>query len=194
MKKTLLLKLAQNWKSGLTVGLVSIPIAISLAVASHASPVAGIISAVWAGFFASLFGGSHYNITGPTAALSGLLTAYAIAFGAECLPMLAIFSGIFIYIAYRCRLERYLIFVPGSALHGFILGIAVMIICSQIPPAFGFLSAPTHHNVVVQSYKAILLIPSATYLPAFIMFMIFFMSVYLLEQARMTVQFIYREK
>ena len=179
MKKALLLKFVQNWKSGLTVGLVSVPIAISLAVASHASPVAGIISAVWAGFFASLFGGSHYNITGPTAALSGLLTAYSVAFGAECLPMLAILSGIFIYIAYRCRLERYLIFVPGSALHGFILGIAVMIICSQIPPAFGFLNAPTHHNVVIQSYKAIMLIPSATYLPALVMFMLFFIGLVL---------------
>lgn len=130
--------LTSNWISGLTVGLVSIPIAISLAVASHASPVAGIITALWAGLMASLFGGSNYNIIGPTGALAGLLLINANTHGPESLPMLAILSGIFIFFAYLVKLEKYLMFIPGSALHGFILGIALIIVLGQINAACGF--------------------------------------------------------
>ncbi len=37
----------------------------------------GVITAAWAGLFASFFGSSNYNIVGPTGALSGLLANYA---------------------------------------------------------------------------------------------------------------------
>ena len=85
-----LLRLSTNWKSGLTVALVSIPLSVSLAVASQSTPTAGIITAIWAGLLAALFGGSHYNVVGPTGALSGILAAYALGHGAGLLPLLAI--------------------------------------------------------------------------------------------------------
>ena len=65
----LLSKINENWKSGLAVSLISLPLAVTLAVASHATPVQGVITAVWAGLVASLLGGSNYNIIGPTGAL-----------------------------------------------------------------------------------------------------------------------------
>jgi SulP family sulfate permease len=74
----MLQKLKQNWKSGLTVSLVSIPLSVSLAVASGADPTMGIITAIWAGLIASIFGGSNFNIVGPTGALSGILATFAI--------------------------------------------------------------------------------------------------------------------
>ncbi len=101
----LFLRLKQNWKAGLTVSLVSIPLSISLAIASQTSPVAGIITAVWAGLVAAIFGGSNYNIIGPTGALSGILGTFAIIHGADTLPTLAIVSGILILISYLLRLE-----------------------------------------------------------------------------------------
>ncbi len=33
----------------------------------------GILTAFWAGLVAAVVGGSHYNIVGPTGALSGIL-------------------------------------------------------------------------------------------------------------------------
>lgn len=59
-------ELAANLKPGITVSLVSLPLSISLAIASGASPVQGIITACWAGLVSALFGGSHYNVVGPT--------------------------------------------------------------------------------------------------------------------------------
>jgi MFS superfamily sulfate permease-like transporter len=53
--KTIKQRLQENWKSGLTVSLVSIPLSVSLAVASGATPTMGIITALWAGFAAAFF-------------------------------------------------------------------------------------------------------------------------------------------
>ncbi|HBP01180.1 MAG TPA: hypothetical protein DD454_03145, partial [Candidatus Moranbacteria bacterium] len=66
-------KLKSNWKSGITVSFVSLPLSISLAVAAGATPLMGVITAIWAGLVASVLGGSNYNIVGPTGALSGIL-------------------------------------------------------------------------------------------------------------------------
>lgn len=80
----------KNLKSGLTVSLISIPLSISLAVASGVTPLIGIITAIWAGLFAALFGGSNFNIVGPTGALSGIIAAYVISNGIIGLPVLTV--------------------------------------------------------------------------------------------------------
>lgn len=146
MKSILFQKIYTNWKSGAAVSLVSIPLAVSLAVASHTSPVVGIITAIWAGIIASFFGGSNYNIIGPTGALSGMLAAYAISHGSQSLAMLAIVSGLFIFIAYFFKFERYLIFFPASTIHGFILGVAFIVSFSQLNAALGLSNIPQHEN------------------------------------------------
>ena len=145
---TFLSRLKINWKSGLTVSLVSIPLSVSLAVASHASPVTGIVTAVYAGIVAALFGGSHFNIVGPTGALSGILATFAITHGAEMLPMLALLSGALIMLAYFLKLERYLVFVPGGAIHGFTLGVAFIIGLNQLNFALGLTGLPVHEKFV----------------------------------------------
>lgn len=126
-----------NWKAGLTVALVSLPLSVSLAVASGATPTTGIIAAIWGGLFASLFGGSNFNIVGPTGALSGVVSVYAIAHGAWALPMLAIMAGIFILLAWLFRLERFIRHIPEHTIHGFTIGVAVVIATTQIGNAFG---------------------------------------------------------
>lgn len=141
-------KIKENWKAGLTVSLISLPLAVTLAVASHATPVQGVITAIWAGFISSLFGGSNYNIIGPTGALSGLLSSYAIMHGQQVLPSLAIMSGILILIAYFFKLEKYLVFVPSCAIHGFVLGIAFIIMFNQLNFALGLLQVPLHESFV----------------------------------------------
>jgi hypothetical protein len=77
--KPALQELVGNLKPGITVSLVSLPLSISLAIAADATPVQGIITAAWAGLVASIFGGSHYNIVGPT----GTLQARACCGGGE---------------------------------------------------------------------------------------------------------------
>lgn len=56
MVKNIVNQISKNFKSGLSVAIVSIPLSIPLAVASGATPLQGILTAIYAGLIASLFG------------------------------------------------------------------------------------------------------------------------------------------
>lgn len=157
-KVSILQRLKDNWTAGITVCLVSIPLSVSLAIAGGASPVAGIVTAIWAGLLASLFAGSNYNIVGPTGALSGILAAQAIAHGAGTLPMVAIVSGVMILACYALRLAKYIIYVPANTIHGFTLGVALTIGFGQLNSALGLSNLPAHEKLfdnVIESFKHI---------------------------------------
>lgn len=151
-------KAKENWKSGLTVSLVAMPLSISLAVASGSTPLVGIITAIWAGLFAALFGGSNYNVVGPTGALSGLIAAYVVVNGTAALPTLTILVGLLILVAFALRLERYLILIPSSVIHGFTLGVALVIGFGQFNSALGLYGLPKHEHFfsnLVESFRHI---------------------------------------
>lgn len=170
-----------NWKSGLTVSLVAMPLSISLAVASGSTPLIGIITAIWAGLVASIFGGSNYNVVGPTGALSGLIAAYVATHGTGGLPTLTVIAGLMILAAYMLRLERYLIFIPSSVINGFTLGVALIIAFGQFNAAFGLYGLTKHESFfanVMESFQHI----SQTSLPAFIVFSVFLILIFVMRR------------
>lgn len=134
----------QNWKSALTVALVSIPLSISIAVASGASPVNGIITAVWAGLIAAIFSSSKFNIVGPAGALTAILAAAALQFGPAALSSIAIIAGVIILAAWALRIDKYITYIPSSVIHGFTLSVAVVIGFNQLNFAFGLTNLPKH--------------------------------------------------
>lgn len=148
-------RLQANWKSGLTVALVSIPLSVSLAVASESTPTAGIITAIWAGLLASVFGGSRFNIVGPTGALSGILAAYALTHGASVLPMLAIVAGVFVLLAWTFKLHHFLVFVPASTMHGFTLAVAIIIALNQFNFATGIGGLARHEKFLENVWESL---------------------------------------
>lgn len=155
-------KLRSNWKSGITVALVSIPLSVSLAVASNSTPTAGIITAIWAGIIAAFFGGSLFNIVGPTGALSGILASYALLHGSGALPMLAIAGGVLMLLAYAFRLERFLVFVPANTIHGFTLGVAFIIALNQLPFALGLSGLEKHERFISNVFESLSHLGSAS--------------------------------
>lgn len=159
----------ENIFSGITVGLLSVPIGVSLALSSSSSPISGVITAFWCGLMGGLFGGSNYNIIGPTGTLAGLLIVYAHDYGSGALPIIAILSGLFCIAAYFFRVERYLVFVPGSALHGFVLGVALIIIFGQIKNAFGLTLVSKNTSPLVAAWQNICNIHTGSW-DAFIIF------------------------
>lgn len=174
-------KLRANWKSGLTVSLVSIPLAISLAVASQVSPVQGIITATWAGLIASIFGGSNYNIIGPTGALSGIIATYVLTHGIHLVSMLAILSGLIILVAYMVRLERYLIFIPSSVIHGFTLGIACIIALQQLNALLGLQGLKQHRDLIKNVWESLTHIQQTSFSTLFIS-LTFFIGLYIIRR------------
>ncbi|MDD2766650.1 MAG: SulP family inorganic anion transporter [Candidatus Moranbacteria bacterium] len=149
-------RIEQNWKSGLTVSFVSVPLSISLAVAAGATPLMGVITAIWAGLVASFFGGSRFNIVGPTGALSGLLIVYGMTYGITILPFMAILSGVFILLVFLFHWERYIIFVPSNVVHGFTLGVAFIIGLGQLNFALGLENLVSHEKLIENIHETLL--------------------------------------
>jgi SulP family sulfate permease len=174
-------KIALNWKSGVTVALVSIPLSVSLAIASNATPVAGIITAIWAGLFASFFGGSNYNVIGPTGALSGLLASYTLVYGIQLMPTITVLTGIFIFVAYFLRLERYLVFVPASTIHGFTLGVALIIALNQLNFAIGISGLPIHKHFFANVFESLCHMHEGSII-TFVVFVIFLCTLFIMQK------------
>ena len=66
---------AKDFAAGITVGVLALPLAMAFAIASGASPTAGIWTAIVAGLITSALGGSRVQIGGPTGAFIPSFTA-----------------------------------------------------------------------------------------------------------------------
>jgi sulfate permease, SulP family len=137
-----------NWKSGLTVAFISIPLSLALAIASGATPVQGIITAFWAGLIGAFLGGSPFNIIGPTGALSGILISFAVTSGYYGLPVIALLSGIIIFLFYIFKFDKYIIFIPRSVVQGFTLGVAFLIAFGQLDSILGVTGVEKGENMI----------------------------------------------
>jgi SulP family sulfate permease len=57
---------------GLTAGVVALPLALAFGVQSGMGAISGLYGAIFIGFFASLFGGTNTQISGPTAPMTAV--------------------------------------------------------------------------------------------------------------------------
>jgi len=134
-------RIAENWKSGLTVALISVPLSIALSVASGAGPIPGVITGIWATLIAALFGGNNYNVIGAAGALTTVLFAATLVapgdLGPAVLPFVAIVSGGFVLLVWAIKADRFLYYVPSSIMYGFAAGVAFLIAASQLFDATG---------------------------------------------------------
>ena len=181
--------LKQNWKSGVTVSLVSIPLSVSLAIAAGSTPVAGIITAIWAGLFAAIFGGSNFNIVGPTGALSGILATYAFINGAQSLAVLAIATGVVVILSWVLRLERYLVFIPANTIQGFTLGVAFIIGMNQTNFALGYPKLPGYEKFIDNILESLRHIDKISF-ESLIVFVLFFLGIFITEKFRSRIKII----
>jgi MFS superfamily sulfate permease-like transporter len=136
-KKDWKTKIAENWQSGLTVGLVNLPLCISLAIASSMSPESGLISGIFAGLSSGFWGGSHYNIVGPTGALSGFIAICVARYGYGNISLFALVCSFAILLVRYFKLENYIDLFPTAVNEGFTIGVAGIIFLGQINSALG---------------------------------------------------------
>lgn len=127
----------QDLISGLTVSIVSLPLAMALAIASGLSPANGLFTAIIAGFIVSLLGGSKYQIGGPTGAFAVIVLEVLQTHGYNGLVASMIISGILLIIAGALKLGAYIKYIPYPVIIGFTAGIGVILITTQIKDLFG---------------------------------------------------------
>lgn len=129
--------LIKDGLAGLTVGIIAIPLAMALAIASGVPPQHGLYTAIVAGFLIALTGGSRFSISGPTAAFVVILYPIAQTYGLGGLLMATVMAGVILILLAVMRLGRLIEYIPEPVTLGFTGGIAVVIALLQVKDFLG---------------------------------------------------------
>lgn len=123
--------------AGVTVAIVALPLAIGFGITSGLSATSGIATAIVAGFLAALFGGSRFQISGPTGAMTVVLIPTIGKYGISVVPILGILAAAILFLLAILRIGNLIAKVPKNVVEGFTVGIALLIILQQLPFALG---------------------------------------------------------
>ena len=130
-----------NVVSGITVGVVALPLAMAFAIASGAKPEQGLYTAIVAGLIVSTCGGSRLQIAGPTGAFIVILSGITATHGIEGLQIATLMAGVMVVLLGMARLGAIIRFIPAPVILGFTAGIGLIIFVGQWKDFFG-LPAP----------------------------------------------------
>ncbi len=127
--------------AGITVALVALPLSIAIAIASGATPRAGLVTAIIGGFLISLLGGSRVQIGGPTGAFIVVVAGVIEQYGFDGLLLATLLAGIILIAGGLVRAGRVIALVPEPVIEGFTVGIALIIAVSQLKDLLGLSAA-----------------------------------------------------
>ena len=123
--------------AGLIVAIIALPLSIALAISSGVSPEQGLYTAIIAGFFISLLGGSRVQIGGPSATFMVVVYGVVASHGTEGLLITTILAGLILILFGLLKLGSMIKYIPYPITVGFTSGIALTIFSSQIKDFFG---------------------------------------------------------
>lgn len=159
--KNLFSNLRGDLFGGLTAGIVALPLALAFGVQSGLGATAGLYGALFIGFFAAWFGGTPTQISGPTAPMTAvsmgvIATIIASMEGhlEKALPViLAVFllAGLIQVLMGIFKLGLYVKYIPYPVVSGFMTGIGVIILITQIFPLLGYV--PKNDLSLIDSFK-----------------------------------------
>src|SRR5438067_2345993 len=118
--------------SGITVGLVALPLAMAFAIAAGATPQSGLYTAVIAGFLIYALGGSRCQIGGPTGAFVVIIFGILAKYGENGLLVCTLMAGVLLVLLGLTGLGTAVKFIPRPVVVGFTNGIAILIASTQI--------------------------------------------------------------
>ncbi|PQB05329.1 SulP family inorganic anion transporter [Aureitalea marina] len=133
---------------GVTAGIVALPLALAFGVQSGLGPSAGLYGAIFIGFFASFFGGTNTQISGPTApmtavsmiVIAGIITANDgdVAKALPYILLVFLLSGLMQIALGMAGVGRYIKYIPYPVVSGFMTAIGVIILITQALPLLGY--------------------------------------------------------
>jgi SulP family sulfate permease len=138
--------LRKDLVSGVIVGIIAIPLGMAFAIASGVKPEYGMYTIIIAGILISLFGGSRFQIGGPTGAFVPILFAIVIQYGYENLLIAGFLAGIMMLLMGVFKLGALIKFIPRPVTIGFTAGIAVIIFSGQIANLLGLTNIEKHED------------------------------------------------
>lgn len=153
--------LLNNIVAGLIVGVVALPLAMAFAIASGAKPEQGIYTAIVAGFFTSVFGGTRLQISGPTGAFIVILSGITAKYGISGLQIASLMAGIILCAIGFARLGSVIKFIPDPVIIGFTAGIGIIIWVGQWRDFFGLTVAGGGEHFHEKLSHLLLALPTA---------------------------------
>jgi sulfate permease, SulP family len=146
--------LVSDSTAGVTVGLIALPLALALGIASipagtatpFPAPALGLFTAIIAGFLISSLGGSRVQIGGPTAAFVPVVLLIIEKHGYAGLIAATVIAGLLQIVMGLARMGTLIKFIPWPVTSGFTTGIAVSIIATGAPDLLGIHSVTPPHE------------------------------------------------
>jgi SulP family sulfate permease len=139
--------LVDDIKGGVTAAVIALPLALAFGIASGLGAMAGVYGAIILGFFASLFGGTPTQISGPTGPMTVVAASTVTLFhGQVSLVMAAVLmAGVFQILLGLFRVGKFMKYIPYPVISGFMTGIGIIIIVLQLNPSMGL---PAAHSIL----------------------------------------------
>jgi sulfate permease, SulP family len=160
-----------NFKSnvlgGITAAIIALPLGLAFGVASGLGAAAGIYGAIILGFFASLFGGTPTQISGPTGPMTVVIAAAVLSLENDIglIASTILLAGIIQIIFGISKIGKFVQYIPYPVISGFMSGIGIIIIILQINPFLGLQSDSSVVNILLSLPENI----SQTNIQAFIL-------------------------
>ncbi|MBM3782719.1 MAG: SulP family inorganic anion transporter [Acidobacteria bacterium] len=149
---------ADNWKSiiyrdfsaGLITAMTAIPMAMGFAMAAGMRPEQGIIAGAMACLVGRTWGGSKYQVYGPTAAFIPIIYAVMQKYDHGFLIAGSIIAGLILMILGLTGTGAIAKLVPNSIIVGFTVGIALTIAATNLYDVMGITTAATGGNLLAK--------------------------------------------
>ena len=128
--------------------------ALAFGITTGAGARAGLITAVYAGIIAAIFGGSNYQVSGPTGAMTVVLIPIVLKYGTSSLAPLGLMAGAIVVLMGITHCGGLIKRVPWPVMEGFTLGIALVIALQQLPSVLASHSV-SGPNTVITAWRTI---------------------------------------
>ena len=151
------LNLQKNFFGGLTAAVIALPLGLAFGVASGMGATAGIYGAIILGFFASLFGGTPTQISGPTGPMTVVMASAVISLHSDInlIASTVILAGLFQILFGVFKIGKFVRYIPYPVISGFMSGIGIIIILLQINPFLGVESDASILHILATLGKSI---------------------------------------
>ena len=130
---------------GITSAVVALPVALAFGIASGLGAEAGIYGAIAVGFFASVFGGTRSQISGPTPSMTVAMAVIISAHAGSSLTnalIIVVLAGLIQVLLGVLRIGRFVVYTPHVVVSGFMSGIGIIIMLIQVLPFLGAATSP----------------------------------------------------
>ncbi len=131
--------LKYDFKAGVVVSLVALPLCLGIALASKTDPITGLIAGIVGGIVVGLISKSPIGVSGPEAGLAAIVIAQVtnVAIGQDNFFIIVVMAGV-IQVAFGYLKAGVIVnYFPATVIKGMLAAIGIILILKQIPHALG---------------------------------------------------------